>query len=232
MTLLRRLSTTLSAKANELLDRFDDPGEALDYAYQLLLEQFEGARQASVHLATARQQLVLRAVQLEARAAELDAQAHEAAEAGRDELAREALARRNVISSGVASLESESDELSDEEQLFTQATRLLESEVEILGVQKDAVKASYAVTRDKAEINEAVSKILDVADVGVTVRRAEDKSAQLRAQSNRIDALLASRALLDLTSSPGVIGTELHEARRSEDVERELGKIKRARRDC
>jgi len=229
VSLLRRLTTTLSAKANELLDRFDDPRDALDYAYQLLFEQLGRARQAITRLATAQQHLVLQSAQLEECAAQLEAQARETVRAGHDDLAREALARRNVIKLGVTSLASESDQLSDDQERFIEAARLLESEVEILGARKESMKASYAVTGAKAEIDEAISKIRDdVTNFSVTVQRAEDKSAQLRAQSGRIDALLASGALRDLASSPESIGTELRQSRGSEDVERELATIKEA----
>ena len=231
MSLLRRLTTTLSEKANELLDRFDDPGEALDYAYQHFLEQLGRVREAVTHLAIAQQHLVLQSARLEDCAAELEAQAREAVKAGRDDLAREALARRSVIRSGLVSLASERDQLSDEQQRFIDAAGLLESRVEILSTRKESMKASYAVTGSKAEIEEAIAKIRDdVANVSVTVQRAENKSAQLRAQSGRLEALLASGALRDLASSPESIGTELRQARGSEDVERELATIKRASR--
>jgi phage shock protein A len=226
--LLRRLATTLSAKANELMDRVDDPREALDYAYQLLVEQLGRVRQGVTHLAIAQQQLVLQSARLEECSAELEAQAQEAVKAGNEGPAREALARRRVINSGLASLAGERDQLSDEQERFIDAARLLESEVEILGARKESMKASYAVTGAKAEIDEAISKIRDhAAKISDTVQRAEDRSAQLRAQSGRIDALLASGALRDLASSPESIGTELRQARGSEDVEGELAKMKR-----
>ncbi|HXY43024.1 MAG TPA: PspA/IM30 family protein [Acidimicrobiales bacterium] len=231
VSLLGRLTTTLSAKVNELLDRLEDPGEALDYAYQRLFEQLGKARQAIAHLASARQHLVLQSAELEEYASELESQAREAVKAGRDDLAREALARRSVIKSGVASLAREGDEFSEEEERFIHAAGLLQSQVEILGARKEAMKASYAVTGSKAEIDDAISKIKDdVAKVSVTVRRAEEKSAQLRAQSKRIDALLVSGALRDLASTPESIAAELREARGSEDVERQLATMKRGSR--
>ena len=191
-SLLRRLTTTLSAKANELLDRYEDPCEALDYAYELELEQLRIVQQAIEHVTTAHQHLEFQSAQLEEAAAALEARAREAVTLGREDLAREALVRCSVIKAGIASLSAQGDELADEDDRFSEAARLLESKVEILGARKEAIKASYAITGAKAEIDETVSEIRDeVANVGFAVQRAENKVAELRARARAIDQLSA-----------------------------------------
>jgi len=96
-----RLSTTLSAKANELLDRFDTRASSR-LRVSAPSEQFEGARQASVTWQPHGSNWSSEPCSLRRGPAELDAQAHEAAELGATNCPR-ALARRNVLSSGVAS---------------------------------------------------------------------------------------------------------------------------------
>jgi phage shock protein A len=228
VSLLRRLTATLSAKANDLLDRLDNPGEALDYAYQLLIEQLGTARQAVTRLELAEQHLAVESARLEDYAPGLETQARKAVSEGRDDLAREALARRSVIKTGAMSLARERDQIAEEDDRFTDAVGHLEDMLAVLAAKKEAHKASYAATGAKAEIDKAVAQTRDdVSKVGVVVARAEARAAQLRSQVERIRALLASGALLDLASSPESIRTELDVARRSEDVARELVAIKR-----
>ena len=228
MSLLRRLTATLSAKANDLLDRLDNPGEALDYAYQLLIEQLGTARQAVTRLELAEQRLAVESARLEEYAPGLETQARRAVGEGRDDLAREALARRRVIKTGAISLARERDQIVEEDDRFTDAVGHLEGMLAVLAAKKEALKASYAATGAKAEIDKAVAQTRDdVSNVGVVVARAEARAAQLRSQVERIGALLASGALLDLASSPESIRTELDVARRSDDVARELIAIKR-----
>ena len=227
MSLLRRLTATLSAKANDLLDRLDNPGEALDYAYQLLSEQLGTARQAVTRLELAEQHLAVESARLEEYAPGLETQARKAVVEGRDDLAREALARRSVIKTGAMSLARERDQIAEEDDRFTDAVGDLEGMLAVLAAKKEALKASYAATGAKAEIDKAVAQTRDdVSNVGVVVARAEARAAQLRSQVERIRALLASGALLDLASSPESIRTELDVARQSEDVARELVAIK------
>jgi len=231
VSLLRRVATTLSAKADQLLDRYEDPCDAIDYAFELLLEQLEGVSRAATDLATAQQHVAIQSGQLEQYASVLQTQAREAARLGRDDLAREALARGHVMKSGAASLIAEGNELADEEEQFISIARLLEKKVPVLQSRKEGAKASYAVTGAKAEIDEAVSDIRDeVATVSVAMHRVEAMAAQLRAQAASIDALLASGAVSDLNSSPESIDAELRQARASADIARDLASIKMALR--
>jgi phage shock protein A len=229
MSLLRRLATTLSAKANEILDHYDDPAEALDYEYQLLLEQVERVGRATELLATGEQALIFHLSLLDNCRVGLEKQAGEALREGRDGLAREALARCAVLRTGAASLAAEHDQIADEDRQFDAAAEILQDIVKIRGAKKESLKATYSVTGNRAEIESALAEMRDdVANIGAAAGRAEARSAQLRAQAERIDVLLASGALRDLSSSPEGIREELDEARADVDVERELERMKRA----
>jgi phage shock protein A len=49
-----RLSTLIKAKISKLLDRAENPGETLDYAYEKQLEQIRVIRKGIVDVVTAR----------------------------------------------------------------------------------------------------------------------------------------------------------------------------------
>jgi phage shock protein A len=77
-------------------------------------------------------------------------------------------------------------------------------------------------------IGEAVHGLSEeMADVGLTIQRVEDKTEKLRARSLAIDELAASGVLTDLTR-PGEdrLGQELRQISASQNVEAELAALK------
>jgi phage shock protein A len=76
-------------------------------------------------------------------------------------------------------------------------------------------------------IGEAASGIgEEMADVGLAVQRAKDKTEQMQARANAIDELTASGALTDLTSSGDDIDRQLAELSQTGQVDDELAKMK------
>jgi phage shock protein A len=223
MGLAKRLASTLSAKANELLDRYDDPKAAIDYAYQRLFEELERMGRARSRLDDAIEGLRHNSDELEMCAAELEGEAQSAAVSGRADMAREALARRLVLTNGVASLGAEQTELRDEENRLVDAATFLETERFVGRAQIEAVKARFMASGDRSEIDETLLNLeKDRAAVAAAVQRAEDRAEQVRAQSARIEALVTTGGVRDLSRSPVPIENEVALARKSVEADQEL----------
>src|SRR3984957_16356651 len=92
-----RLTTLIKAKISRLLDRAEDPGETLDYAYEQQLEQIQVIRKGIVDVVVAKKRLQGEAGTLEQKVQKLDIQARTAVRVGRDDLARMALERKQLI---------------------------------------------------------------------------------------------------------------------------------------
>jgi phage shock protein A len=160
----------------------------------------------------------------------LDALACKAITLDDDDLAREAIARRLVIEDGSASLNAQDAQLALEHDGFIDAARALEHKVQILSVEKEAVKAKYTATGSRTEIDGIVSALQsEVVNVELAVRRAGERVAQLRARARMLDDLLASGVLPDLSRPPGVLGAEVHRVLGSERVTAELATMKKTR---
>src|SRR5436189_217800 len=77
----------------------------------------------------------------------------------------------------------------------------------------DVTTAQYSAAEAQVRIGEAATGIGEqMADVGLAVQRAKDKTEQMQARANAIDELTASGALTDLTSS-------------GDDIDRQLAQI-------
>ncbi len=65
-----------------------------------------------------------------------------------------------------------------------------------------------------------------MADVGLAVQRAKDKTEQMQARADAIDELTAAGALEDFTSSGDDIDRQLKQIQQSGQVDDELAKLK------
>src|SRR6266511_3296683 len=96
MSVARRIAMLFRIKANKALDKAEDPREVLDYSYERQVEMLAKVRRGVADVATSRKRLELQAAQLQASADKLTGQAQQALTIGREDLAREALTRRQT----------------------------------------------------------------------------------------------------------------------------------------
>ena len=230
MTISGRLAILFKAKASRALDRAEDPRETLDYSYQKQLELLQQVRRGVADVATSRKRLELQAEQLALSADKLQQQASQAVSAGREDLAREALTRRSAALEQLADLGRQHTSLQAQEAKLTLSAQRLQSKVEAFRTRKETIKATYTAAEAQTKMGEAFSGISEeMADVGLAMQRAEDKTAQLQARAGAIDELLASGALDDASgTAQDPIQSELDRMSAHSDVELEMARLKAA----
>ncbi len=228
MGLMQRLSMILKAKFSRVLDRAEDPREVLDYSYEKQLELLQKVRRGVADVATSRKRLELQGKQLQQTWIKLEQQAREALTAGREDLAREAIARRATVERQLADLERQHTQLEAEEQKLTLASQRLQSQVEAFRSRKETIKAGYSAAEAQTKIGEAISGISEeMGDVGLALERAEQKSLEMQARAGAIDELMASGALEDLSRPTDAIEAELDQIAIEASVESELERLRR-----
>jgi len=104
MSIARRITELYNVKMNAVLDRAADPRELVDYSYVQLQELLAEVRRGTAEIAASRTRVQLRASGLQQAADRLSEQAEQAVLAGREDLARQALARRTAILAQVSRL--------------------------------------------------------------------------------------------------------------------------------
>ncbi len=227
MSVMKRLSGIVQAKANKVLDKAEDPRETLDLSYEKQLEQLQQVRKGVADVATARKRIELQAQQLQQSAAKLQDQARQAVAQNRDDLAREALSRRAAIASQLDGLKSQHDQLVTQEEHLVATTQQLQTRVEAFRTQKETLKASYTAAQAQTKIGEAVSGISEsMSDTGLAMSRAQEKIANMQARAGAVDELLASGALTDLSGSSDPLQAELDKGLQTSQVDLELAQIK------
>src|SRR5574337_1285605 len=99
MGIFARLSTYIKSLISSFLDRAEDPAITLDYSYQKQLEQLQNVRRSIADVVTSEKRLELQQAQISQQMGKLDTQARQALTAGREDLARAALERKQMLTS-------------------------------------------------------------------------------------------------------------------------------------
>jgi phage shock protein A len=201
---MKRMSLIFKSKANKALDKYEDPRETLDYAYQKQAENITQLRRSLADVATARKRVELQIKTVQLESDKREQQARKALELGREDLARDALTRRSQIQEQIASLEPQHENLVRQEEKLTLAVQAAQRKVEAFRTQKETIKANYTAAQAQTKIAETLSGISEeMGDVGMAIQRAQDKTEQLQARAEAMGELTASGALDDPLSSLG-----------------------------
>jgi phage shock protein A len=212
---------------SQLLDRAENPAETLDYSYERQLEMLQKVKRGIVEVVTSKRRLELQASKLREQIAKLDAQARQAVAMGRDDLATQALQRKQLAAAQLEGLDSQIADLEREQEKLTTAEQRLTLKVETFRTRKEAIKAQYAAAEAQVRIGEAVTGLSEeMADVGLAIQRAEDKTERLRARASAIDELVNTGVLEDITTGDA-LGRQLQAAAAEQNVIAELAAIKR-----
>jgi phage shock protein A len=228
MSVMKRVSLIFKSKANKALDRMEDPRETLDYSYQRQLEMLQKVRRGVADVATSRKRIELQMNQINQTSGKLEKQARDALATGREDLAREALSRRQSAQGQLTDLQAQYTQLQGEEEKLTLASQRLQVKVDTFRTRKETIKATYTAAEAQTRINEAFSGISEeMGDVGMAIQRAEDKTAQMQARAGAIDELLASGALEDASGMPrDDIQAELDRMGAGTSIDLELERLK------
>lgn len=225
--LMGRASLIVKAKFSKLLDRSENPNETLDYSYEEQLRQLQNVKRGVADVTTAKKRLELQYTTMQQQVTKLDGQARDALKANREDLAREALTRKAAVQAQLDGIMQQGQQLEAQQQKLIEGEKTLASKVESFRTQKEVIKAQYSAAEAQVRIGEAATGIGEqMADVGLAVQRAKDKTEQLQARASAIDELTTSGALDDLTSSSDDIDRQLSQISQGGQVDDELAKMK------
>jgi len=224
-----RLVATIEAKLSKLLERFEDPREQLDYAYDKLAQQVHEVDLALARAITARKKLEFTRDRMRERIQELDEKAKAALKMGREDLARKALERKHVLSVELERIEERIRDMKEDEESLRQAREQLRARLDVLAAKKEQLKAEYEVAKAQVEVREAISGIgEDIASVARIVSRAEERITEMKARAAAIDELVATGGALDVLEPEerDEIEKELERMRIEAGVEEDLKRLR------
>ncbi|HEX3278848.1 MAG TPA: PspA/IM30 family protein [Thermoleophilaceae bacterium] len=225
-----RMSTVIKAKISKMLDRAEDPGETLDYGYQKQVELLQNVKKGIADVVTSKKRLQMQSTKLEESVVKLDTQARQALSQGREDLARTALERKTLAQTELQSLDTQIKELEGQQEQLTENEKRLRAKIEQFRTKKEVIKAQYSAAEAQVRISEAANGVGEqMADLGLAIQRAEDKTETMRARASAVEELEKAGTFEDLSqlgSGEDDIDKQLRELTSGAQVDDELAKMK------
>ena len=118
------------------------------------------------------------------------------------------------------SLDEQTTQLEQQQEKLIASEKTLSAKVEAFRSQKETIKAQYSAAEAQVRIGE------QMADTGLAIQRAKDKTEQMQARASAIDELTTSGALEDFTSDQTQLDRELGAIASKSQVDKELEQMK------
>jgi phage shock protein A len=226
--LMSRAAAIIKAKFAKLLDRAEDPSETLDYSYEQQLQLLQNVKRGVADVVTAKKRLSLQTNKLEQSVVTLDTQARQALGAGREDLARQALERKTVVQQQLQGLDQQVKGLEQQQEKLVASERQLSAKIEAFRSQKEVIKAQYSAAEAEVRIGEAATGIGEqMADTGLAIQRAKDKTEQMQARASAVEELVEAGTLEDFTAGDQTqLDRELAQLASGAQVDQELERMK------
>ncbi|HYU21487.1 MAG TPA: PspA/IM30 family protein [Chloroflexota bacterium] len=182
MGLLDRVSTLVRANLNDLIDRAEDPEKVIK---QLIIDMNNQLIQVKTQVAAAiadEKRLYQRQQEAQQQADEWQSKAELAVEKGDDDLAKQALARRNSYTQTAQGLQEQWQAQSAQVQTLKDALRQLETKVSEAEAKKDLLIARSRRARAEETVQKTLSGVRGVGAMS-DFERLEEKVEQQEARA-------------------------------------------------
>ena len=227
MRISSRILMFFRVKANTALDRVADPRQVMDYAYSQQQEMLVKTKQGLVEVATSKAQLDQQSRRLRTRVPQTEQQARRALSAGRDDLARIALTRKQTILAELEQLDLQIAEVAEDEARLTRAEQQLAARIEEFRTRRDVISARYTAARAQVRATEALTGVSsEFAELGMALGRAVEKTERMQARATAIGSLLDAGTLALPTTGTDIIEGELLRVTAEDAVDHELATLK------
>ncbi len=229
MGVFKRVSQVFQQKSNALLNKVEDPTQALDLSYEKMLENLQQVRKSIADVLTSQKRLEAQRAQLKAQYDKLQGQARQALQQGQEDVAKMALSRASVIQPQIDSLTPQIDQLAQQESALEETGRKLNSKIEAFRAQRDTMKAQYTAAKASSQALEGLTGLSDqMTDVNLMMDRAKDKIEQMQSRAAAVGEL-ADSGVLDSPALGGQgddIEKALAQGNPTTDVDLQLAALK------
>jgi phage shock protein A len=218
MSIFSRISDILTANLNALLDRAEDPEALLAQVIREMEQSLARARRSAAVAIAAERRLRRERDDYRLGADHWKGRARDALAAGREELARRALARKQEHDALARNLEEQHAEAVQSGQLARNALQALEARLAEARRKQRALLARHRTAQIRVEVHRYLGA--GRADFGASLARFDRLEDRL---SRCADELTAEADLHDLTG----LEAEFTDLERQRAIDRELEALKR-----
>ncbi|HET8523295.1 MAG TPA: PspA/IM30 family protein [Thermomicrobiales bacterium] len=194
--LSHRFGKLVKTSMDSLLSPPEDPRDVYADALERQRALLDDVRRALLDIGAAKQRLIGRIAEAEVTLPLLQQQARTALAAGREDLARLALQRRQFAANEMQTLERQVVEVEQEEQRLALVEQRLAAQLDAISARQQVIAARHTAVDAQVRIGEALSGVSDeLTDVAQDLSRTEQETALLQARASAITDLVDSGSL-------------------------------------
>ena len=227
MGLFSRVLMIFKMKANSAIDRAEDPRQLVDYAYAQQQELLRKTKQGLIEVAASKVRLEQQARRLRDQVPQLEDQATRALAAGREDLARLSLQRKQTIVAEVGQLDQQAAQVGQDERRLTQTEQELAAKIEEFRTRRDSIAARYSAAQAQVRVSEALSGVSgEFAELGMAMGRAVEKTERMQARASAIGSLFEAGTLTLPEHGVDPVERELQKVSVEQTVDDELAALR------
>ena len=201
--------------------------EILDYSYEQQVEQLYVLRRDVADLVTAKKRLEHQRDRRQDQFLKLDAGARKALELDREDLARQALERKQLVGQEIVGLNELVSDLERQQAQLIAHGREARSRVERFRLRKELAKAQYAAAKAQLAISDAVTGLYSqVREAGLKIERAVEKAEDMRVRAEVIEELEGAGTLAAIETGEDDIDRQLRELSSGGSVDTQIARMK------
>jgi phage shock protein A len=141
-----------------------------------------------------------------------------------------ALERKTVAQTELQSLDEQIAQLEQQQQQLTENEQKLRGKIEAFRTKKEVITAQYSAAEAQVRISEAANGVGEqMADLGLAIQRAQDKTENMRARASAVEELEKAGTFEDLSqlgAGQDDIDRQLSQLSSGAQVDDELAKMK------
>jgi phage shock protein A len=210
-----------------VLDRAENPAEALDLSYEKMLENLQAVRRSIADVLTSQKRLEAQRDTMQQQFDSLQGHARLALQQGQEDIARTALGRAQLVRAQLDGLDPQIDQLRAQEQQLEVVGEKLRAKVEAFRSQRETMKAQYSAAKASTQAMEGVTGLSEqMADVSLMIDRAQGRVADMKARAAAVGQL-AETGALDAIGPGDDLEARLRISSADAAVDRQLLEMKR-----
>lgn len=220
--LFERFARVAKANVNKVLQGMEDPEKILDQAVDEMQGDLIKVRQSYAEVLATQRRLTTQKDEAEKLGAEWYKRAELAVEKGDDELAKEALTRRQTAVDKVAELTGQIEAMSGNVDKLFDSVKMLEEKIQQAKDEKEQLIARARTASTTSQVNEMLSDVGTSSAAGA-FDRMKEKVQMLETRAE------VSEGMLPLESGKGGIEDRFKALESGSQVDDELAKLKGAK---
>lgn len=228
MSLVKRISNIFKAKANDIVEKMEDPEDTLNYSLVEMRENLSKIKKSMLDVATLKKKLENELSDINIKISEYEKNAELALESGREDLAKASIQNKNDLIEKKTNLESQIKSIEEQLKNIEKSKEQMEDNLIKLQSKKEELITMKKVSDAQVMIKETLTGIAnDTTDLGERIRNAEEKIKEKYAKSQAIDYMVDAGMLDNILDDEDKVEKELKEIEKQKRAEEEFEELKK-----